>query len=101
MTLDRENNNGDYEPKNCRWAAPVVQQNNKRTSNLYAWDDELLNLTEWSDRWAVDICDVKASLALGIPFGVVAQYAEVGAHLRKKRAVYNSLLNPAEVPCSV
>ncbi len=47
-TIDRKDVNGDYCPKNCRWADPFTQQSNKRDSEIdEATDFNFGNNTEF------------------------------------------------------
>lgn len=50
MTLDRINNDGDYEPGNCRWATYQQQAQNKSTNVNITINGETHCLAEWSRR---------------------------------------------------
>ena len=48
LTLDRINNNGHFEPKNCRWATMEVQNNNKRNNRVLTFN----GMTKTASQWA-------------------------------------------------
>jgi hypothetical protein len=46
-SIERINNNGDYEPSNCRWATLTEQAQNKRTSIVIEMGGIAMGLAQW------------------------------------------------------
>jgi hypothetical protein len=67
-SIDRIDNNGNYEPGNCRWATFEVQQTNKSSRNLrYATiGGEKKRLTDWAGIYGVNPKTVHKRLSVGL-----------------------------------
>lgn len=66
-SLDRKDNNGDYEPGNIRWSTRSEQQINRRANHFLTFKGETLTISQWAEKLGVTHTLIDTRIRRGWP----------------------------------
>lgn len=61
-SIERINNNGNYEPSNCKWATKAEQSINTRNNRIITFNGASKTLKEWANQLNIDQSSLRERL---------------------------------------